>query len=236
MTVKTLIIFLLFLPLIFGACRTRNRVLIRPDPERRDQQHDIFIMGEILASKGGAPQENLPDWVNRFIHGGIREVERLNAYSGRYVFIGRNRGNNFIALNRWSENFTVFHDFPRLAAARIENRLFSAATLYPDDEYGDFFVTLIRLASDAEYPGALIEDTYWIKMRITPENNDEETGEPQEAPELYDFFVLISIDRTTMQNHIRRLMSEAEAAIAAMPTRAQRASINRVQQVFFEDF
>ena len=234
MTSKTLIIFLLFLPLIFGSCRTRNRVILRPDPEQRELPHEVFITGEILASKGGAPQAALPDWVNSFIHGGIRTVEQLNAHSGRYVFIGRNRGNNFIALNRWSENFTVFHDFPRLAAARIENRLFSAATLYPDDEYGDFFVALIRLASDAEYPGALIEDTYWIKMRITPENSYEETGEPEEALELYDFFVLISIDRTTMQNHIRRLMSEAEAA--ATPTRAQRASINRVQQIFFEDF
>ena len=233
MTIKSVIILLLFWPLLFGACRTPNRVILRPDPEQREPPHEVFITGEILASKGGAPQAALPDWVNRFIHGGIREVEQLSAYSDSYVFIGRNRGNNFIALSRWSENFTVFHDFPRLAATRIENRLFSAATLYPDDEYGEFFVALIRLASDAEYPGALIEDTYWIKTRITPENNGDETGEP-EALELYDFFVLISIDKAIMQNHIRRLMSEVTTATP--PTRAQRNSINRVQQIFFEDF
>jgi len=220
--------------LFFAACPSRNRVLIRPDPERAEDLNVFFLTGEILASKSGAPQADMPDWVNRFINGGIREVEQLNAHFNRYVFVGRNRGNNFIALNHWSLNFTVFHDFPRLAATRIENRLFSAAELYPDDEYGDFFVELIRLASNAEYPGAMIEDTYWIKTRIMPDTRSEEAGWPIEPLELYHFFVLITIDRMTMQSHIHRLIADARAV--SNPTRAQRIAIDRVQQIFFEDF
>ena len=230
---KGLIMALLCWSLIFGACGTRNRVILRPpDPEHRERQDEVFLIGEIIASKGGAPEANLPNWINRLTRGGIREVERLNAYSNKYVFIGRNRGNNFIALSRWSENFTVFHDFPRLAAIRIENRLTSAASLYPDDEYGDFFTAMIRLASDAEYPDAVIEDIYWIKTRTM--QGGSEADRPMEPLELYEFFVLISIDKPAMQNHVRRLMAEATAT--ANPNRAQRASINRVQQIFFEDF
>lgn len=194
------------------------------------------MIGEILATKsGGGGEEDLPQWLSRAIYGGLQQVEALGVFYGRYVFVARNRGGNFVALSRWAENLTVFHDFPRLAAARIEDRLVSEAELFPDDEYGDFFAKLIRLASNRQYPQAVLEDVYWVKTRVTIEA-DYYSFPPVQAQELevYEFFAMLSIDRPSMQEHVRDMMSSAAAATQA--NRFQRAAINRVQGNFFEGF
>ncbi|GHV96037.1 hypothetical protein AGMMS50293_23570 [Spirochaetia bacterium] len=181
----------------------------------------------------------MPEWVNQFLRGGIPGLEAIGAYQNRYVFVGKNKGNNFSALQQWAENFSPVQDFPRLAAARIEHRLISAASLYPDDEYGDYFEFLIKSASDAEYAGALKEESFWIKQRVehkTETADSEETDQsgPPLVEEVYEFFVLISIDKTILQTRIREFMAGIKPAVP--PSRAQKAAINRVQQIFFEGF
>jgi hypothetical protein len=111
--------------------------------------------------------------------------------------------------------------------------MISAATLYPDDEYGEYFEALIKRASNTEFPGAVKEETYWIKTLLIPDN-DEETEEGAEPLEQYEFFVLISIEKPILRNSISSLMADIETTAA--PNRYQRASINRVQQIFFEGF
>jgi hypothetical protein len=185
----------------------------------------------ITESQNGAADAFIPDWVDRFIKGGIERVEGLERYSGKYIFITKNTGQNFAALSQWAAGFTVEQDFPRLAAERIEKRLIGAARLYPDDEYGDFFEILIKSASDADYYGAVKEETFWIKQRnLSPEEEPEraETG----AAEIYDFFILISIDKVSLQNRIRELMEN----IKTTPTRDQAAAIANIQQSFPEGF
>jgi len=230
MGIKNISIFCL---LIFGACTSQEKIVFRPDPESKEKPARTVEFTEILETQDGAAAENLPDWLSRFISGGIQEIERSVAFGDKFVFIGRNRGNNFTALRQWAEGFTVYHDFPRLAAIRIENRMISAATLYPDDEYGEYFEALIKQASDAEYPGAVKEETYWIKTLLI-RDIDEETEEQPEPLEQYEFFVLISIGKPILQSRIRSLMADIQTT--DVPTRAQRAAVNRVQHIFFEGF
>jgi Asp-tRNA(Asn)/Glu-tRNA(Gln) amidotransferase B subunit len=165
-------------------------------------------------------------------------VESSTAYRDRYIFIGKTRGGNFNALQQWAEGFSVLQDFPRLAAARIESRLIAAASLYPDDEYGEYFEALVKRASDSEYPGAVKEAAYWIKTKvIQQQNNDDADPDEINEPlvlERYEFFILISIDKATLQNNIRELMINIKTGVA--PTRAQEAAISRVQQSFFGGF
>jgi len=230
MDIKNIPIFCL---LIFSACTVQEKIVFRPDPGAREIQRETVVFTEILETMDGASAENIPNWLNRFIRGGIHEIEYSGLYWDKYIFMGRNRGSNFTALGQWAENYTVFQDFPRLAAIRIENRMISAATLYPDDEYGEYFEALIKRASNTEFPGAVKEETYWIKTLLIPDN-DEETEEGAEPLEQYEFFVLISIEKPILRNSISSLMADIETTAA--PNRYQRASINRVQQIFFEGF
>jgi hypothetical protein len=185
----------------------------------------------ITESQNGSAGAFIPDWVDRFIGGGIESAESLERYSEKYIFITKNTGKNFAALSQWAAGFTVEQDFPRLAAERIEKRLIGAARLYPDDEYGDFFEILIKSASDADYFGAVKEETFWIKRRNLSPGQEPGSGETA-AAEIYDFFVLISIDKVSLQNRIRELMEN----IKTTPTRDQAAAIANIQQSFPEGF
>jgi hypothetical protein len=188
------------------------------------QEADLL---SIIESQSGPAGALIPDWVYLFINGGIKSVEALGRYSEKYVFIAENRGKNFDALSQWVTSFAVEQDFSILAAERIEKRLLAAAKLYPDDEYGDFFENLVKSASDADYAGAVREGTFWIKRREVPQEGAETT-----AAEIYDFFILVGIDKITLQNRIRELMGD----IIITPTKDQEAAINNVQQSFFEGF
>jgi len=183
--------------------------------------------GNIIETKSAG---NLPNWLSAFINGGIEEIERMGAYYGKYVFIGSNEGVNFMAMNIWADNFSAVKDFTILAAERIERRIIYGSYLYPDYEYGLFFETMVKKAYSTVYTGAVKEDTYWIKMKIEQENDNIETA----YTERYNFFVLISIDKRTIQAIISDLMKESLSVVT--PTAEQRSSINRLQQNFFERF
>jgi hypothetical protein len=113
-----------------------------------------------------------------------------------------------------------------LAAERIEKRMIISSFLYPDNEYGLFFETAVKNAYRTRYPPAVKEDTYWIKII----NNDEDSIHQ----EIYNFFVLITIDKIDMQDIINNVLEEAASAVT--PTVAQRNAINNLRLNFFESF
>jgi hypothetical protein len=234
MSIKKLKTAFLICVLIYSACTNQRHAIIQPDPDFTGIKSEIPEFDEILATQDGAGAANLPDWLTRYLIGGIEEIERADSWQDKYVFIGRNNGTNFSALNQWAEGFTVYQDFPRLAAVRIESRLIAGAVMYPDDEYGEYFEALVKRAFDAEYPGAVKELTYWIKTKTEQENDPEEEDQIIEPLELYEFFVLISIDKTALQTQIVNLMAGLRTSTA--PTRAQRTAIARVEEIFFEGF
>jgi hypothetical protein len=203
------------------------KIIVRPEePQREFQRRQETERYEVIdyqnAGLGGA----IPEWVSRFLDQGISAVELMEVFNNRYVFIGTNRGNNFNALSHWMEGFTVDQDFPRMAAVRIEQRLTSAAALYPDDEYGEFFETAVKKASDAVYTGAVKEAVFWIRRRLY--------GEAVPDREQYDFFALVTIEKYLFQIQLNELLNNITTAVP--PAREQAAAINRIRETFFENF
>ena len=192
-----------------------------PDPDFSVYNFNKTIeIDNIIETKDGASAERMPEWLLTFIRGGNQAVEQLNAYRNKYVFVGVNEGENFILLDKWIDNFSAEQDSAIFAAMRIEKRIVSTATLYPEYEYGLFFELLITMAYGMGYPDAVKEETYWFKTSGEPDN--------------YYYFILITIDRNRLHFIMRNMMAEAYAQ--AKPRRAQAVVINRLRQSFFEGF
>jgi len=213
--------------LILFSCATRKPSKFFPVPDSgisKDEDTISVNIGNIIETKNGSARQ-IPAWLRSFLNGGIEAVEKLDTYNNKYVFIGINEGKNISVLNKWIEFYTVTQDFPMLAAARIEKRLYLTLSLYPDDEYGAFYETMMHNAYNAVYTGAVKEDNYWIKTR------SENAGEPSEN---YKFFVLITIEKNAMQSIIRNMMTKTTADVTMTPV--QNNSVNRLRITFFEGF
>jgi len=224
---KIFISFICFLYiLILFSCAGNKRAAFVPVPDDRyfRREEKTITTRNITETKDG---RNLPVWLRAFINGGIEEVEKINSLNGKYVFVGYNEGLNFNALNMWAGNFTAARDTTNLAAERIERRMISSSVLYPDNEYGFFFETMVKSAYKTAYPQAVKEDIFWIKT-IDSDNTEAVRRE------VYNFFILITIDKTVMQDIIVNIMDEANSAVT--PAAAQKNSINRLRQNFFERF
>ena len=235
-----------FFLILFAACAGQEKkVIFRPDTTNNPQeQARPFDTWEIINSQNGQNPEDIPEWVRWQIDNDINEIEAMDRFSGKYIFIGENGGSNFSALQQWANGFTAEQDLPRLITRRAERRLVSSASLYPDDEYGEYFEFLIREISNGEYLGAVKEQTFWLKRKM-PVNTDADgsggtgsSGSAQSnlnaAKERYEFFVLISVDKETLQKQIQGIMTRIKTKIA--PTREQAAAVARIKSSFFEGF
>jgi hypothetical protein len=214
--------------LLFSACATKpvEKIIL---PQRQETEKDRIEMSyTIIDWQTRTGEQDIPEWVRRFLDGGIREIEAMPQYRDRYTFVAAGRGNSLEALRYWSEEFSERQDFPRLAAVRIEERLAAAAVLHPDDEYGYFFETMVKRASDADYHGARREDSYWLRRRFYTEDDEEADREA------YDFFILISIDKGELAARIRTLLDDP--GNIREPTRDQAAAISRIRDNFFNGF
>jgi len=226
MKIKISALTFLLCVIIFSSCVGQNSSALYPVPD--ESYFEIEITGKridisnITETMSGVTTNSIPEWLFVFFDGGIKAVESLNHYSGKYVFIGENKGGNFAALNKWAENFSPVYDFPILAAARVERRMILTSSFYPDDEYGLFFEKMILNAYSGEYQGVVKEDVYWIKLKT-----DNET-------ETFNIFVLITIDKTVMRAVITNMMERASADVTLSST--QTAAVGRLRQTFFEGF
>jgi len=233
---------ILLLPIILlAACATKkDAVMFRPDPvqDKLQEQTSLPDSWEIIISKNGSPENGIPAWLRGYLDRGIQGIESLDTYSGKYVFVGENRGNNINVLQQWADGFTTAQDLPRLIVQRVEKRLVASAALYPDDEYGEYFAYLIKKLSDEEYPEADKEQTFWIKQKKISGSgeNDENAEAPPANDELerYEFFVLITINKESLQRVIQKTMADIKTNTA--PTKQQRTAISAINQTIFEGF
>jgi len=232
---------LLLAAFLLAACVSpKGKVLFIPDSKQgsQEEQPGLSPSWEIIEAQNDSGNDELPAWVRGYFEQGVRGIEALDAYRDKYVFIGKNRGENFSALQQWANGFTVAQDLPRLIAQRAERRMVAAAALYPDDEYGEYFAQCIRRVSDEEYPGAVKEHTFWTKQKNIPA--EEETEEEVEispenlVTERYEYLILISIDREAFQTQINSIMADVKTNTA--PTRDQTAAITKIRDTFFEGF
>ena len=218
-----------FYALIMFSCPGRNPPLLMiPETSNKIIEVDYSIgIDNITETKNGRGKAGIPEWLMTYNNGGIEAVEKMDQYAGKYCFIGRNKNSNFDALLKWSENFPLTNAITRLAGTRIENRLNLNIALYPDDEYGAFYERLIKKSFDMEYPDAVTEEIFWIKK--------QETTEANALHDTYEFFAFVVIDKTIMQDIIKKMMTDSREK-DDLPTRAQVIAINNIQQRFFEGF
>jgi hypothetical protein len=215
-----------------------KKVIFRPDTANNTQEESrIFDSWEITNSQNGRGAI-VPEWVRWYIDNKVYEIETLERYNGKYVFIGENGGTNFNALQQWANGFTVEQDLPRLITRRVERRLVSSASLYPDDEYGEYFEFLMKEVSNGEFLGAVKEQTFWLRRKVS--GGEETDGNINTQPnsdaerERYEFFVLISVDRGTLQKQIQGIMTGIKTKIP--PSKDQAAVIAKIKSTFFEGF
>jgi len=234
-------IILLLSIILLAACSTKkDAVIFRPDPvqDKLPEQTVLSESWEIINSQTGSPEKGIPAWLRGYLDKGVQGIESLDTYKNKYVFVGENQGNNINALQQWADGFTTAQDLPRLIVQRVEKRLVASASLYPDDEYGEYFAYLIKKVSDGEYPDANKEQIFWIKQKRisnSGENNENAEAPPaNDDPERYGFFVLITINKESLQNIIQKIMADIKTNTA--PTKQQRAAINTINQTFFEGF
>jgi len=200
-----------------------------PNLDILKEKNITINVDDIIETKNGSAR-SIPAWLSSFLNGGIEAVERMDAYSNKYVFIAFNEGDNVAALKKWVEYYTVMQDFPMLVAARIEKRMYLTTTLYPDDEYGAFYEAMMHNAYNDVYPDAVKEDNYWIK---TKSQNVEGEMRPS-ASEIYKYFVLVTIEKNLLQTIIRDMIAKTEAVVKL--TKSQNNSVTRLRNNFFEGF
>jgi hypothetical protein len=180
----------------------------------------------------------IPSWVDAWLEGGNSLVETLAKFQNNFVFVAVNSGANFRALKQWQEGFSPDLDFARLAAVRIENRFLLSLTGYPDDEYGSYFETLIKAASDMVWDGPVLEEYFWIKRRFTgPQDDETDMFSDETAPMLseeYVFFVLVIAEKKALIPQLADLLKSINPAPPL--TRAQNNAVKRIQTDFFTGF
>lgn len=182
----------------------------------------------IADHKAKASGEDIPAWLIRYDSGGIPQVEYLEAYQDRYVFIAETSGTNAAVLDQWRSNFQLSLDFAGLVAPRIQNRFTKEIRTFPEQEYGAFFEAVIKTAYDTVYAGAVQEDDFWLKKQYVAE--DGVTPDK----EIYVFFILVSISKTALQQQIQRILDTAEPARNL--TKEQLSAAARLKERFFQFF
>jgi len=228
-----------FFSILLAACAApQNKVIFRPDNVNTPQELPRpFDSWEIIESQNGKGAANIPEWARLYFNNAVNEIEALDRFSGKYVFIGGNGGGNFNALQQWANGFTVEQDLSRLVTLRVEHRLVASASLYPDDEYGEYYEFLIREVSNGEFLKASKEEVFWLKRKITADGAETDGGaqsNPDAARERYEFLVLVTIDRETLQKQIQGIITGIKTKIP--PTKDQAAAIAKIKNNFFEGF
>jgi hypothetical protein len=232
---QRIIIFSLLILLLASCSWKKSGVIFRPDPvqDMLQEQTGPPVTWQIIESQNGPGEIDIPEWVQRFYNRELRVLEASGAYGNRYLFVGRSRGENLVALKQWLDGFNVTYDFPALVTQRTERRLVASASLFPDDEYGEYFAKLIKEVTDSEFQGAYVEQNFWVKRRMIPDVSGDGLPEDTEQ-ERYEFLVLTSINKQTLKTQIQKIMADIKTKEA--PTREQAAAITKIRQSFFEGF
>jgi hypothetical protein len=173
-------------------------------------------------------ENDMPEWVIRYINDGVAGIESLPEYALKYVFVGRQLGNSLEPLQLWAAGFLAERDLPRLVSARIQQRFIADSGGNPRDAYGRYFEAVVKNASDTVYQGASRESSFWIKKRIFEDDGISPAGE------VYEYLILTSIDRETLRQQINILLTTTRPDFS--PAREQSAAVMRLRLNFYEGF
>jgi hypothetical protein len=173
-------------------------------------------------------ENDMPQWMIRYIDAGLAGIEAMPEYQDRYVFVSRQVGSSLEPLQLWAAGFSVERDFPLLVSERIQERFIADSGGNPSEEYGRYFEAVVKNAANAAFEGASRESSFWIKMRII------EDGGESPAKEAYEYLIMTSINRETLQQQITMLLITTQPD--KPPAREQSAASMRLRLNFYEGF
>lgn len=182
----------------------------------------------VVDHKAMAIGGNIPEWVEIYIADGMTGVEAMEKYKDKYVFVGEDSGTNLGALRLWAQGFNVAQDLARLVSQRVQVKFAGAAAGSPDDEFGRYFENVVKNSSDATFSGARKETDYWILKRYFKEDGVTTDRE------VYDYYVLVSIDKKTLQSQIDAVLNGTK--VDKPLTKEQQTAVDRVKESFYEGF
>jgi hypothetical protein len=214
-TILNIITIIFVLSLVACAGEKQARLEWSPPPSQPPSAETFTVIDHKPPS--------IPEWVSRYEADGIQAIEALRAYQNKYVFVSKNQGSNAKALGLWVSGFSVLQDFPRLVSERVQARFSKAASSYPDDEYGGYFEASVKATADAVYQGAVREDDFWALKRYF-------IGEEWDV---YEFLILVSIDKTTLGSQINALLNTVTFETL---NKEQALAVNQLRSSFYEGF
>jgi len=139
----------------------------------------------------------IPAWLSEFIQrNGVRSVEELPDYKGKYVIIGQASGPGLQQVETWAKNFDAQQQIGATIETRVASVFKAHENLLPGDsdakrKYDNAINTLVR----ASYTGAKQEADWWLHQKITEKGKKE--------PETrYTSYVLYTIDKTVLNQQI----------------------------------
>ncbi len=211
--------------LVIAGCASKPEPAPAPAKPIAQAQAPKYV---IVDHKAQAIGGGVPEWVEVYIADGMTGVEALEKYKDKFVFVGEDSGTNLGALRLWAQGFNVAQDLSRLVSQRVQVKFAGAAAGSPDDEFGRYFENVVKNSSDAKFSGARKETDYWILKRYF--KDDGVTVDR----EVYDYYVLVSIDREMLKKQINAILEGTKADTP--PTKEQQTAIDRVKESFYEGF
>ena len=222
---KKIIFICSILMVLFNTCsNVPKEAYLQNSAAQSNVREEYF---NIIDYKTRTQNQEIPLWVEFYETGGLAGLEDIMDQDF-YFFVSKNSGTNFNALQQWISAFRVSHNFARLVSTRIQERFTAASTTFPDQDFGAYFEAVIKASSDAVYYGAVKEDDFWIKKQYL--ENDMVTV----AREVYDFLILVSIERNVLIPQINNILDNTKTALP--PTREQSVAIQRLRTNFFVNF
>jgi hypothetical protein len=192
-----------------------------PPPEPREL---ALIIDHQSLSQGG----ELPLWVEVYDENGIQGLETLPEYADSYLFVFKNQGNNFVALQLWLSGAEIANDFSGLIARRVSERFTSASTSYPSFEYDSYFENVVKAAFDAEFTGGVVEARYWLLKRYFKEDGVTTDRD------VYEFLLLLRINKALLVTQLNALLDWVTPTPPLTETQAN--AVLRLRAIFFDEF
>jgi hypothetical protein len=155
-----------------------------------------------LEHKGtGLGVDKLPQWLAEYMDRGVRGVEDLADYQGKYCIVAYELGTELQQLITWTNNFNAQQQIAEQISTRVASVFKANESKVPDgDDSTRKYSNAINTLVSASYSGARQESDWWVKQRIS---------EPGKSNEIrYTAYVLYSIDRKLLDKQIADAISK----------------------------
>jgi hypothetical protein len=177
---------------VFAGCSTSGKTA-------PDIKLESTAKVETIEHKGSAfGVTALPPWLSEFVQrNGVRSVEELPDYKGKYVIIGQANGAGLQQVETWAKNFDAQQQIGATIETRVASIFKAHENLLPGNtdakrKYDNAINTLVK----ATYTGARQEADWWLHQKITEKGKKE--------PETrFTSYVLYTIDKSVLDQQIR---------------------------------